>query len=81
MSNIKEFFEKLQSDKTMQEALAQAKMDATIAVASKYGFAITESDFKRMSKNLSDEELAVVAGGGVDHAPGWFPTHLPGAQP
>lgn len=65
MSTLKDFFEKLQNDETMQGELVQAKMDATIAVASKHGFTITESDFKEMGGKLSDEELAYVSGGGA----------------
>lgn len=64
MSNLKDFLTKLQNDETMQNALAQARMDATIAVANKCGFAITENDFKD-SKDLSDEDLAAAAGGGL----------------
>ena len=62
----KSFLEKVKADTTLQEKLkAAADADAALAIAKEAGFAITAEDIQSMqsSTDLSDEELAGVAGG------------------
>jgi len=62
---LKAFIEKVQSDASLQEQLkAAADANAVAAIAKEAGFSISADDLKNAQPiELSDEELAHVAGG------------------
>jgi predicted ribosomally synthesized peptide with nif11-like leader len=73
MGKVKEFYEALAKDEAMQERVkglkaagettAEAATEAVIAFAKSEGYAFTAGELKDFSKELSDEDLAAVAGG------------------
>jgi predicted ribosomally synthesized peptide with nif11-like leader len=81
MSKVKEFYEALSKDEAMQErakglsvtaeTTEEAAAEAALAFAKAEGYAFTAGELKDFSKELSDEELAAVAGGARDNEC-WF---------
>jgi predicted ribosomally synthesized peptide with nif11-like leader len=75
MSKAREFYEALSKDEAMQErakgltaetteeAAVEAAIEAAIAFAKSEGYEFTAGELKDFSKELSDQELAAVAGG------------------
>jgi predicted ribosomally synthesized peptide with nif11-like leader len=73
MSKVKEFYEALSKDEAMQErakglkavgeTTAEAAAEAVVAFAKSEGYAFTAEELKDFSKELSEQELAAVAGG------------------
>jgi predicted ribosomally synthesized peptide with nif11-like leader len=80
MGKVREFYEALVKDEAMQErskglgvtaeTTAEAVAEAVVAFAKSEGYAFTAGELKDYGKELSDQELAAVAGGviynGVD---------------
>ena len=62
---LKAFIAKVQADTSLQEQLKAEGADV-VAIAKAAGFAITEAEVKAYgeTRDLNDEELAAVAGGG-----------------
>jgi predicted ribosomally synthesized peptide with nif11-like leader len=75
MSKVREFYEALSKDEAMQErakglkaaaeTTEEAAVEAVVAFAQAEGYAFTAGELKDARKELSDEELAAVAGGGA----------------
>jgi hypothetical protein len=67
---LKAFLEAVKTDAGLQEKLkAAADADAVVAIAKEAGFMISADELQRArvaGEELSDEELEVVAGGGID---------------
>jgi predicted ribosomally synthesized peptide with nif11-like leader len=73
MSKVTEFYEALSKDEAMQErakglnaaveTTEEAVAEAVVAFAKGEGYAFTAGELKDYGKELSDEELAAVAGG------------------
>jgi predicted ribosomally synthesized peptide with nif11-like leader len=74
MSKVKEFYEALSKDEAMQERAkglkaageTTAEAEAVVAFAKAEGYAFTAGELQDYGKELSDEKLAAVAGGGID---------------
>ena len=61
---LKAFWEAVQADAGLQEKLkAAADADAVVAIAKAAGFVISAEELNKAQAELSDEELAGVAGG------------------
>jgi predicted ribosomally synthesized peptide with nif11-like leader len=77
MGKAREFYEALAKDEAMQErakglkvtaettgeAAVEAAIEAAVAFAQSEGYTFTPGELKDFSKELSDQELAAVAGG------------------
>ena len=65
---LKAFLAKVQADTSLQEQLKAEDADP-VAIAKAAGFAITEAEVKAYgeTRDLNDEELAAVAGGGYNY--------------
>ena len=65
---LKAFIAKVQADTSLQEQLKAEGADV-VAIAKAAGFAITEAEVKAYgeTRDLNDEELAAVAGGGYSY--------------
>jgi predicted ribosomally synthesized peptide with nif11-like leader len=73
MSKVTEFYEALAKDEAMQErakglsvvgeTTVESAAEAVVAFAKGEGYSFTAGELKDSSKELSDEELAAVAGG------------------
>ncbi len=73
IESVKEFYELLQSDETLQERVKAADDSATVVqIASEKGYKFTEQELERAMQEaivegeLSERELAAVAGGTTD---------------
>lgn len=63
--NLKLFLEKVSEDKELAARVsAEQDVAALIALAKDMGITLTEEDFKEEDKELSEEELETVTGGG-----------------
>ena len=63
---LKAFIERVKADTSLQKKLkAAANPDAVVAIAKETRFSISADDLKRAQSEISEEELEVVAGGGV----------------
>ena len=65
---LKAFLEAVKADAGLQQKLkAAVNSDAVLAIAKEAGFAITAEDIQSLQSatDLSDDELEVVAGGGL----------------
>lgn len=61
---MKKLVEELQKDESKQNKFKACKSAAEQAqFAKEMGFEVTEEEFEKMSKNVSDEQLDQVAGG------------------
>ncbi len=64
---LKAFIAKVQADTSLQEQLKAEGADV-VAIAKAAGFAITEAEVQSLAtRELNDEELAAVAGGGYSY--------------
>ena len=84
-NNVKKFGELLSKDesvkKELEAALAgvdkndkKAFTNAAIKVAAKHGFILTEADFEQETRELSEDEMEAVAGGGCGFGAGFVCT-------
>ena len=63
--NLKKFMEEVSKDRALMEKAKNADADRLIAIAKEINLELTEEDLKAPEKEeLSDDELAAVAGGG-----------------
>ena len=63
--NMKNFLMKVSESEELSAKVSEEKdVNALIAMAADMGITITEDDFKEEPKELSDDELDTVAGGG-----------------
>lgn len=71
VENAKAFIEKLKSDETLRDQIAQAGSDEErLQMATEAGFEFTVEEYNQMvnargDEELSDEDLESVAGGGM----------------
>ena len=65
MQSIRDFIDKIKSDKSLALKLKQAKSNAQrLDIAKKMGFNFTEKNLKQAKTELSNEELSLIAGSG-----------------
>lgn len=63
--NLKKFLEKVSEDKELSAKIgAESDTKVLIDMAKDFGITLTEKDFEEEPKELSEEELSEVAGGG-----------------
>ena len=71
---LKAFLEAVKADASLQEKLkATADADAVVEVAKTAGFVISTEGLQKAQAEISDEQLAGVAGGGSVLFKYWFP--------
>ena len=86
--NMKKFAELLSSDENAKKEFESAVsglskddrkgfVDMAIKFAAGHGITLTDKDFKKEEKELSEDEMSAVAGGGDCGEDGWFcsPSH------
>lgn len=63
--NLKKFLEAVSANEKLAEKAGESSREELLAMAKELGLALTEEDFWQESKELSDDELDAVAGGGT----------------
>ncbi len=67
LDSAKAFIEKMMSDEVFRNrVMAIEDIDARLAVASSEGFEFTETEFKEVQSELSDEEMEAAVGGALE---------------
>jgi len=63
--NLKKFLEAVSANEELNKKASAAPKEELLAMAKELGIELTEDDLKQESKELSDDELDAVAGGGT----------------
>jgi len=74
---FKAFLDAVEADEALQEMVqteASRYADAVVAIAKEAGFGVTTEDLKRAQIEISEDDLAVVTGGGLNWAEGSWST-------